>query len=282
MAFSVVASLLTLLLFTGCGSIISSQTGQLADNISMAMLDNEDPQLVADAMPTFLVLIDGMARDEPGTELLIAAAKLNGAYAGTFLEEGERQQKLSAKSFSYAKRAACQYKAKFCKLTSLSYKEFQSLNADTEESDVPVIYTLASSWLGYILANSEDWKVIADLPKVKLLFEKVVSLNEYYDYGGAHLYLGGIATLLPPSLGGKPEIGRAHFERVIQISEGRHLLAKVEYAKRYARLVFNQELHHRLLSEVLTADIHAEGLTLINALAQQQATQLLADEADYF
>ncbi len=271
-----------LMAISGCSSLIAAQTGKLADNISMAMLDNDDPQLVSEAMPTFLILIDSMARDEPDTELLIAAAKLNGAYAGIFLPEGERQQKLSSKSFNYAKRAACQYQQTFCSITTLPYKELQVLAAKLDKQDVALTYTLASSWLGYIQAHSDDWQIVADLPKVKLLLEKVIILDESYDYGGAHLYLGGIATLLPPSLGGKPEIGRSHFERAIELSQGQHLLAKVEYARRYARLVFDQELHHQLLKEVLAADIHAEGLTLINALAQQQATQLLAEEADYF
>ncbi len=131
-------------------------------------------------------------------------------------------------------------------------------------------------------AYSDDWQVIADLPKVKALLETLVALDESYDYGGSHLYLGAIATLLPPSLGGKPEIGKAHFERTINMSSGRHLMAKVEYARRYARLMFDQALHHQLLTEVLETDIEVEGLTLINAIAKQQAEQLLAEEADYF
>lgn len=49
-----------------------------------------------------------------------------------------------------------------------------------------------------------------------------------------------------------------------------------------ARLMFEQELHDRLLTEVLAADAKAEGLTLINHLAKQQAKVLLASSADYF
>jgi len=55
-------------------------------------------------------------------------------------------------------------------------------------------------------------------------------------------------------------------------------MAKVEYARRYARLVFNQELHQRLLEEVLESDPRQPGLTLSNVLAQQQAVMLLQDE----
>jgi len=111
---------------------------------------------------------------------------------------------------------------------------------------------------------------------------RVVELEESYDHGEAHVYLGVIATLLPPALGGKPEEGRAHFERAIQISEGRDLTAKVEYARRYARIVYDRPLHDRLLKEVLDADANAPGLTLANVLAKQQARELLASADSYF
>ena len=59
-------------------------------------------------------------------------------------------------------------------------------------------------------------------------------------------------------------------------------MAKVLYAEQYARLMFEQELHDRLLQEVLDTDPTAEGLTLINHLAQRQAAILLAESSDYF
>ena len=83
-------------------------------------------------------------------------------------------------------------------------------------------------------------------------------------------------------MGGKPEAGREHFERAIALSEGRNLLAKVLFAKQYARLVFDRELHDRLLAEVLAANPEETGFTLSNVLAQQQARTLLAESNDFF
>jgi hypothetical protein len=83
-------------------------------------------------------------------------------------------------------------------------------------------------------------------------------------------------------MGGKPEEGRRQFEKAIAISGGDDLMAKVEYARRYARMVFNRELHDRLLREVLAADPVQPGLTLGNVLAQRQARELLESAADYF
>jgi len=125
-------------------------------------------------------------------------------------------------------------------------------------------------------------KAVAQLPRVRLIMERIVELNPAWQQGGAHLYLGVLSTLLPPALGGKPEVGKQHFEAAIEISGGKNLMAKVLYAEKYARLLFDQPLHDRLLKEVLAADPHAEGLTLMNTLAQKKAAELLASGKEYF
>ena len=56
---------------------------------------------------------------------------------------------------------------------------------------------------------------------------------------------------------GSPTSRAQHFERALELSGGRDLSIKVEYARRYARLVFDQELHDRLLTEVLNAPVEA-------------------------
>ena len=99
--------------------------------------------------------------------------------------------------------------------------------------------------------------------------ERVVELDETYQDGRAHLYLGGIETLLPRLMGGRPAKGKAHFERAIEIEE-RFLLSKVIYAEQYARLVFDQKLHDRLLEEVLSADPVAGRFTLTNQSPEKE------------
>lgn len=151
-----------------------------------------------------------------------------------------------------------------------------------DEDDVDIFYAYGAAWAGWIQANASDWNAIAQVSKVKNLMEWVESYDEGYDNATVQVYLGVLTTQLPPSVGGKPEIGKAHFEKAIALSDGKHLMAKVLYAKQYARLMFEQELHDDLLQQVIDADPYAEGLTLINRLAQRQADRLLAESADYF
>src|SRR5690606_38338926 len=126
------------------------------------------------------------------------------------------------------------------------------------------------------------WAAVADLPWVEATLERVLELDETYSKGAVHGYLGTLNALRPPALGGRPEVAKQHFERAIELSEGRDLSVQVEYARRYARLVFDQALHDRLLKGVLEAPTVAPGLTLFNALAKEEAERLLATSEDYF
>jgi hypothetical protein len=103
-----------------------------------------------------------------------------------------------------------------------------------------------------------------------------------YQDGASHLYLGVLATFIPPALGGKPDVGRRHFERALEISKDKNLMVKVLYAQHYARLIFDQKLHDRLLNEVLKAKTDVPGYTLSNTLAQERAKELLKSGEDYF
>lgn len=277
--------LCTVVLGNGCSAIIDSQLSKFADNLSDTLLNFEDPATVAGATPTLLIVVDSMASgDKASADLKLSAAQMYGAYSGAFVDHSERtrQQVLTRRGLAYARDGSCKKDRRWCAVPGYNSAEFSTFVASLETADVPVAYAYASAWLAYIQAHSDDWSIIADLSRARELLQFVVAHNEGWDNAGAHLYLGAIATTLPPALGGKPEIGKAHFERALELTDNRHLLVKVEYARRYARLTFDQDLHHRLLTDVVEADIKAPDLTLMNAWAQQQAHQLLATEAEYF
>lgn len=268
---------------TGCSSMLTSATTRLGENLSKAISNQNDPQTVREGAPAYLLLIDGLIQDNPNNvELLIMGAKLYGTFAGTFVENPLRAQRLTTHARDYATRALCRKNVALCAKLSASYDGFAQAVDTLTNDDVATLYAWAVASAGWIQANADDWNAIAELPKVQAAMERVVMLDETFDNGGAHLYLGVLATLRPPALGGKPEEGRVHFERAIAISGGRNLMAKVLFAKDYARLVFDRELHDRLLKEVLAAKTDDAGYTLSNAIAKEQAHQLLATSGDYF
>lgn len=275
--------MLTLAALTGCASLVASTTGKLANNLSNAILNQDDPETVEAGMPAYLVMVDSLIEGDPQSEnMLLAGSKLYGAYAAAFVKEPERAKRLARKARDYSDRALCAHDKKLCSLVEKPFEEFVAAINKLKADDVALLYVSGAAQAGWIQANTGDWNAIANLPKVKALMTRVVELNESYSHGEAHLYLGVIATLLPPALGGKPEEGRVHFERAIQLSSGTDLIAKVEYARRYARITYDRELHDKLLKEVLAADSNVPGLTMSNVLAKRQARELLASADSYF
>ena len=267
----------------GCAALVRPAVNDAADNLSAAILDQDDPETVRDGAPAYLLLMDSLVRGSPeDPTTLQAAARLYAAYAAIFVQDPLRAERMSARALEYGARGLCQVDGDGCGIHALPYDEVQDRVGGFEADDVPALYTLSLSWLVYIRAHSEDWQALADLPKVQLLLARVLELDEEYERGSAHTFMGVLLTLRPPALGGQPEEARAHFERAIALSGGRDLSVKVEYARSYARMLYERDLHDRLLTEVLEADPRAPGLTLTNTLAQRQARELLASADDYF
>lgn len=276
-------SLSLLLALAGCASLGRTAATPFAEDLYEVLLNQTDPEIVRDGAPAYLLAIDGLIEGAPDdTELLLAGSNMYGAYASAFVADPVRQQRLSQRSFGYARRALCVELPEVCAVVNRPFDTFVAALAPLEADDVPVLYDFGTAWAGWIQSRGDDWGAIAEVPKVEALMGRVLELDEAYQDGGAHLYLGVLFTQRPASLGGQPEAGRQHFERAVELSEGRNLMAKVLYARYYARLLFDRPLHDQLLDEVLAADPAAPGLTLSNTLAQDEARQLLADADDYF
>lgn len=280
MRFAVLAAAV---LLGACGSIMHKATKQFADNLTGAILDQDDVATVRDGVPAYLLLVDGLVRGDPeDADTLLAGAKLYGAYASGFVGDASRAQLMATHAFDYARRALCLREKDLCAALDRPFDAFVAALGKSDDADVATVYGFASAWAGKIQANTSDWNAIADIPKVQALLERVVAIDPQYDAGGAWLYLGVLNSIRPASLGGKPEQGKADFEKAMKISGGKNQMVRVLYAQFYARLVFDQALHDKLLNAAIGADPHAPGLTLINTLAQQKAKALLESGKDYF
>lgn len=283
-----VAALSAVIFAGGCASIVGKASDRLAAQLGSAVTNSNDPATVRDGLPAYLLLIDGLVEgqspgDRRNASLLFAAAELNGAYAGNFTgDDRERAKRLAAKALDYARRGTCAQDKALCAAIDGDVDTFAAAVAAAPKTDIGGHYALAAAWVGFLQANSEDWGAIADLPKIEALLARVVATDPGHARGMPRVYLGVLNSLRPEALGGKPELGRSHFEAAIAMSQGRNLYAKTLMAEYYARLVFDQDLHDRLLSEVLAADPAEPGFTLTNVLAQERAKALVASGKDYF
>jgi len=266
-----------------CSAILASVTGKLADNLSHAIINNNDLKIVESGGTAYLIMIDGLLHGDPNNgNLLRAAADLYTSYIGIFVKDDDRERKLADKALTYAFRAICLSNAKTCSMRELTYKEFCIVINSISDKDISSLYTLGTAWASWIKAHSNDLVAVAEISRVTAIMEHIIKLDESYKDGNVHLYIGVLSMIFPPILGGKPDVGRKHFERAIEIAHGKNLMAKVIYAREYARPMFDRKLHDRLLSEVIEADPNIPEFALINTLAQKEASELLENADEYF
>ncbi len=276
-------SLVSLSLFCGCTMVMSSATKNLARNLSDAIKDNNDLDTVRQGSPAYLILIDSLVLDNPeNPELLDTAALLYATYSEIFVEDEERALRLTEKALNYALKLCCAARENLCRMIEMKPEAFQTALDALKKEDVPMLYTLGTCWAAWISNRSGEMNAFAQIPKVEAIMEKIISLDETYMDGGAHLYLGTIATLLPPALGGRPDEARNHFEKGLELSKNRNLMINVVYARRYARMIYDRELHDRLLNEVIASKADIPGYVLMNTLAKKQALELLESADNYF
>lgn len=270
-------------LLSGCASLMSSAASGLAENLSSAVLNQSDPETVRDGAPAYMLLLDSFLEGSPeDPELLAAAANLYASYGAVFADEPGRAARLTERARDYGRKAVCETYRPACEWPSMDYDRFEATLDGLTSRHADSVYSYAVASLAWIRAHSDDWNALAELPQMEALLGRYLEIAGGEHAGAVYTYLGILATLRPPSLGGEPEEGKAWFERAIDVTDGRDLNAKVEYARGYARLLYERELHDRLLREVLAADAKVPGYTLTNVLAQREAERLLASADEYF
>lgn len=275
----------SLLVLAGCAIVVQRAADGLGSGLTAGVSNHDDIDTVADGLPAYLLLLDGLIEGDPeNPALLLSAARLYGTYAGGFVQEAERAKRLSERSFAYAKRGICARDRDFC--AQLQDSDFDRFNAyvaaQVGAKDVDAAYTLAASWVGWLRADTSDWNRIADLPRIETLLNRVHALAPTHDHGNVLAYLGVLDCLRPESLGGQPGRGQERLRAADAVDAGRNLLPRVLNAEYCARLLFDQDAHDRMLAEVLAADANVPGLTLSNTIAKRRAAELVESGKDYF
>ena len=137
---------------------------RVGDNLPYGVLNHDDLTLVGDGLPTYLLMVDGLIENWPESESLLGSgASLYSAYAGLFVSEPERARKLSGRALDYAFRAACAADSKLCDLRSMPIEEFEARLQKQGSKRVPVLFTLGTTWAGYIQLNISDWGAVGEL-----------------------------------------------------------------------------------------------------------------------
>ncbi len=267
----------------GCASMISSAASDFADNLSAAVLNQDDPETVRDGAPAYLLLLDSLLEGSPDDPaLLAAAANLYASYGAVFADDPDRARRMTGRARAYGTKSLCRTYTPSCKWKGMPFEQYENTLTGLGRKQAVSVYAYSVSSLAYVRAHSDDWNALAELPHIEALLNRYLQISDGQSAAAVYGYLGILATLRPPALGGEPEKGRQYFERSIDLTGGVDLSTKVEFARGYARLLYEREMHDELLREVLAADPYVPGYTLTNVLAQRDATALLASADEYF
>jgi hypothetical protein len=149
-------------------------------------------------------------------------------------------------------------------------------------------------WVGVGLAgainqNKDDIALVAHLAKARAIFERIAQLDENDNDRDPtlralpHIALASMAVALSKAMGGDPVLGQKHFQRAMEITQHKFLLAQVFYARRYAVAVQDKALFEKALVEVLQTDpaIWPEQ-RLANEIAHRRARRYLKNEKEWF
>jgi len=274
---------LTIIAAAGCASVVATAGSGLAGNLNTAIMNQDDPELVRDGAPAYLLMLDSFVEGAPeNAAVLMSAAELYSAYGVVFVDDPNRSRKLTRRGRSYGQRALCAAAKQACGIWDLTYEEFTTQLALLSDKEVEPLFTFGLSWIAYIQAHSADWSALAKLPQAQATLLRVQELNRDYKQADIEHFLAVLDTIRPPALGGDFEAGLNHYNQAISLSDGRDFSILVDFARYYARTLYDRELHDQLLKEVLAGDPVQTGYTLFNTLAQEEAQSLLDSADDYF
>ena len=144
-------------LMSGCSSFVSGATKSLANQLQTTISEHNDPELVKDAIPAYMLLVESLLLSDPeNVDLLVASSNLYSAYSSVFVNDKARQQKLATRAFTYGKSAICFYEEDFCGIEKWHVAKLSERLADTDEDDVAVLFALGASWAGWIQSHSHN------------------------------------------------------------------------------------------------------------------------------
>ncbi len=257
---------------------------------------DEDPELIAQALPFALKTLEMLLAEAPDhPNLLLSACSGFTQYAYAFVET--EAFFVEPKDFREARRLRGRALKLYLRARGYCLHSLENLHpgirgelmlrpeeaaASLGKENLDLIFWTAASWGAAISLGQDRPELSADLPVVRSLLERVLALDEAFQEGGLHEAMIALSAL-PKALGGSEEQARVHFERALELSGGRSAAPYVTLARTVSVANQDRAEFKQLLHKALEVDVQADrDRRLANVLAQQQAEELLRRIDDYF
>jgi predicted anti-sigma-YlaC factor YlaD len=270
----------------------------LSSGDSTVFTGDDDPQLVADALPFAMKLYESLLEQDPkDPDLLLTTGTVFTMYANAFVQtpagmlpetEFERQQEMLKRAKGlYLRGRGYLFRAMELRHPGFAAAVKANLLSETlsrmKEEDLPFLLWTAASWLGAFSTDPFDMELMLNVAKPVAMLERALELDETYADGMIHDTLISVYGSLPASLGGSQERARHHFEKAVQYSGGNSASPYVALATAVSIPRQDVDEFRRLLEQALAVDLEANPAgRLANILSQRKARWLLDHIEDFF
>jgi predicted anti-sigma-YlaC factor YlaD len=256
---------------------------------------DDDPQLVGDALPFSLKLMESLLAESPDHRaLLVATAR--GFTQYTYGWVAQRADEIEARDFDAATMQRTRARTLYLRgrdyglraLAARDSRMTESLRANPKyamsfarREDVPALYWTAAAWGLAISVAKNDPELVADLSLVEALIARAGELDPSYDSGAIETFLITWESSRP--VGSSSARAHEHFERAVELSEGRLASPYLAYAESVCVQEQKRDEFQQLLQRALDIDVNAvPEWRLQNVIAQRRAAWLLAHTSDWF
>ncbi|MEN8161642.1 MAG: TRAP transporter TatT component family protein [Myxococcota bacterium] len=264
---------------------LTELAGTLSGGAAGVFASDDDPELVRAAVPFSLKTMEALLIELPEDEALLLStcsgfAQYAYAYPATDAERAEQESWGEAEALRVRARKLFLRGRDYC-LRALELRlpgvredllrdPAGALAAATRD-DVPLLYWSAASWGGALSYGLDQPALVADLPAIRVLFERALALDEAWGAGSIHATLISLEAL-PEIMGGSPKRARTHFERAVALSDGASAGPYVSFAHAVARPAGDRAGFVGLLEEALAVDLERDpSQRLANEIAQRRA-----------
>ncbi|MCB9378441.1 MAG: hypothetical protein H6511_06730 [Holophagales bacterium] len=294
----VVGAACVLVIAAGCSPtrFAAGRLGQSLASGGSVWTGDDDPQLVAEAMPFALKTLESLvaaAPDDAG--LLLATCRGFVSYAAGFVEpeaealpesEFERAKAIRARAYRLHWRArgycARAFAERFPEGAVALEGDLDRTLARAAPADVDLLFWLGASWGSAVSLALDRPERVAELPAVRSLFERALALDPGYDHGSLQEAMIPFESL-SPMLGGSEARARERYRRALELAGGRRASPYVTWARLYCVARQERSGFREALESALAIDPDASPPDrLANLLAQQRARTLLARIDDLF
>ncbi|MBN2451205.1 MAG: TRAP transporter TatT component family protein [Lentisphaeria bacterium] len=280
---------------TGCARLAINRLGDALAGSGTVFASDDDPDLVGDAIPFSLKLMESLLAERPKHEgLLLASASGFTQYAYAFVQqEADFAEEVDLERAMALRARACRLyrRARGYGLRGLEARHpgfAAALQTDpgtavraARKADVPFLYWTAAPW-GSLLALSKDSpETLAEQPQVEALIDRAVELDGGFGGGQIHAFLIAYELARPAGPGDALGRSRRHFERAVELSRGRLAAPYVSFAETVCVKEQNALEFRELIGKALAIDPDAAPeARLENIIMQRRARWLLARADD--